>query len=83
MARAQVTDPEPDPSTPLTDEQKAAAVAMIKALTPDQRHAFTISFRDAFRVDRSVKAIAPVIKQLQHLHFCDRWSIETVGGVAP
>ena len=83
VARAQVTDPEPDPSTPLTDEQKATAVAMIKALTPDQRHAFTISFRDAFRVDRSVKTIVPVIQQLQHLHFCDRWGIETLGGVAP
>jgi hypothetical protein len=30
-----------------------------------------------------VKAIAPVIQQLQHLHFCDRWSIENAGGVAP
>ena len=78
-----VADPEPDPSTPLTAEQKAVAVNIIKALSADQRQAFTISFRDAFRVDRSVKAIAPVIQQLQHLHFCDRWSIENAGGVAP
>ena len=78
-----VADPEPDPTTPLTTEQKAVAINMIKGLTADQRQAFTISFRDAFRVDRSVKAIAPVIQQLQHLHFCDRWSIENAGGVAP
>jgi hypothetical protein len=78
-----VADPEPDPSTPLTAEQKAVAINMIKALSADQRQSFTISFRDAFRVERSVKAIAPVIQQLQHLHFCDRWSIENAGGVAP
>jgi len=78
-----VADPEPDPSTPLTAEQKAVAINMIKSLTADQRQAFTISFRSAFAVDRAVKAIAPVIQQLQHLHFCDRWSIENAGGVAP
>jgi hypothetical protein len=76
-------DSEPDPTTPLTAEQKAVAVGMIKALSADQRQSFTIAFRDCFRVDRSVKTIAPVIQQLQHLHFCDRWSIETAGGVAP
>jgi len=78
-----VADPEPDPATPLTAEQKAVAINMIKSLTADQRQSFTISFRDAFRVERSVKAIAPVIQQLRHLHFCDRWSIENAGGVAP
>jgi hypothetical protein len=78
-----VADPEPDPATPLTAEQKAVAINMIKSLTADQRQSFTISFRDAFRVERSVKAIAPVITELRHLHFCDRWSIENAGGVAP
>jgi len=78
-----VADPEPDPTTPLTDEQRAVAIGMIKSLTAAQRQAFTISFRSAFAVDRAVKAIAPVITQLQHLHFCDRWSIEAEGGVAP
>jgi hypothetical protein len=74
---------EPDPTTPLTAVQKAAAVGMIKALSADQRQSFTIAFRSCFHVDRSVRAIAPVIQQLQHLHFCDRWSIENAGGVAP
>jgi len=78
-----VVDPEPDPTTPLTAEQKTVAVNMIKALSADQRQAFTISFRDAFRVERSIKAIAPVITELRHLQFCDRWSIEAAGGVAP
>jgi hypothetical protein len=74
---------EPDPSTPLTAEQKAVAINMIKSLTADQRQSFTISFRSAFAVDRAVKAIAPVITELRHLHFCDRWSIESEGGIAP
>ena len=74
---------EPDATTPLTADQKAVAVGMIKALSADQRQSFTIAFRDCFRVDRSVKAIAPVITELRHLHFCDRWSIENAGGVAP
>ena len=78
-----VADPEPDPTTPLTAEQKAVAVNMIKALSADQRQAFTISFRSAFAVDRSVRVIAPVITELRHLQFCDRWSIENAGGVAP
>ena len=73
---------EPGPTTPLTAEQRDAALEMVKALSPDERKAFTISFRDAFRVDRSVKAIAPVIQQLQHLHFVDRFTVEAAGGVS-
>jgi hypothetical protein len=72
----------PDPTTPLTAEQREAALQMVKAMDADQRKAFTISFRDAFRVDRSVKAIAPVIQQLQHLHFIDRFSVEANGGIS-
>jgi len=74
---------EPDPTTPLTAEQKQVAINIIKGLTADQRHSFTIAFRNCFRVDSSVRVIAPVITELQHLHFCDRWSIENAGGVAP
>jgi hypothetical protein len=73
---------EPDPTTPLTTEQREAALSMVKAMSPDERKSFTIGFRDAFRVDRSVKAIAPVITQLRHLHFIDRFSIEAAGGVS-
>ena len=78
-----VADPaEPDPSTPLTEEQRTAALDVVKALTAAQRQAFTISFRDAFRVDRSAKAIAPLITELRHLEFCDRWTLEAAGKVA-
>jgi hypothetical protein len=72
-----------EPTDPLTDQQKAVCVEMIKDLTPDLRKAFAIAFRDAFRVPREAKAIAPLITQVRHLEFCDRWSIEAAGGVAP
>jgi hypothetical protein len=78
-----VADPEPDAAQLLTAQQKATCVQLITALTAEQRKAFTISFRDAFRVPREAKAIAPLITELRHLEFCDRWSIEAAGGVAP
>lgn len=67
----------------LTDEQKAVCVDMIKALTTDQRKAFTIAFRHSFRVPRDERTIAPLITEVRHMEFCDRWSIENAGGVAP
>jgi hypothetical protein len=73
----------PDETQLLTDEQKAVCVAMIRALSADQRKAFTIAFRDAFRVPREAKAIAPLITEARHMEFCDRWSFEASGGVAP
>ena len=81
-----VPDPDEDEQArlagPLTDEQKAVCVGMIRALTTDQRRAFTIAFRDAFKVPREAKAIAPLITEGRHMEFCDRWTIEAGGGVA-
>ena len=71
------------PETPLTDEQRATALEMVKVMNVEQRKAFTISFRDAFKVPRDAKTIAPLIQELQHLHFVDRFTIEAAGGVAP
>ena len=76
-------DPGPDPATPLTDQQKAVAIGMISSLSAEQRKVFTIAFRDAFRVPREVRAIVPLIAEARHMEFCDRWSIEAAGGVAP
>jgi hypothetical protein len=81
--------PDPDETerqrlaVPLTDEQKAVCIEMIKVLSADQRKAFTIAFRDAFLVPRQAKSIAPLITEVRHMEFCDRWSIEAAGGVAP
>ena len=74
---------EPDPSKLLSEQQKAAAMEMVKVMTAEQRKAFTISFRSAFHVPREVKAIAPLITELQHLHFVDRFTVEAAGGIAP
>lgn len=83
MPEPQAEQLEPDPTAPLSDEQKAAALEMVKVMDAEQRKAFTISFRSAFSVPREVKAIAPLIQQLQHLHFVDRFTVEAAGGVAP
>ena len=73
---------EPDPATPLTAEQREAALAMVKAMGPDARKSFQIAFRDCFRIDRSERTIAPLIQQLRHLHFIDRFTVEAAGGVS-
>ena len=67
---------------PLTANQQKACVGMMKVLKPEQRRLFTIAFRDAFRVPREEKAIAPLITEVRHMEFCDRWSIEAGGGAA-
>jgi hypothetical protein len=72
----------PNPAEPLTDAEKALAIKMISSLSAEQRKSFTISFRDAFKVPREAKSIAPLITQRRHLRFCDDWSIEAAGGVA-
>jgi hypothetical protein len=72
----------PDPSQPLTAEQKTVCFEMIKILGVDQRKAFTIAFRDSFQVPREARTIAPLITEVRHMNFCDRWSIEAGGGVA-
>jgi len=73
---------QPDPATPLSDTERAAAVEMVKALSIEQRKVFTIAFRDAFRVPRTEKSIIPTIQQLRHLHFIDRFTVEAAGGIS-
>jgi hypothetical protein len=81
--------PDPDETererlaVPLTDEQKAVCVEMVSSLGADKQKAFKIAFRDAFCVPREAKSIAPLITEVRHMEFCDRWGIEAAGGVAP
>ena len=67
---------------PLSDEEKAAAVGMVKAMDAAQRKAFTIAFRHAFQVPATERAIQPLITELRHLQFIDRFTIEAAGGIA-
>jgi hypothetical protein len=73
---------QPDPATPLSDTERAAAVEMVKALSTEQRKVLTIAFRDAFRVPRAEKSIVPTIQQLRHLDFIDRFTVEAAGGIS-
>lgn len=66
----------------LTPEEVDAAVGMVKQMAPAQRKLFTIAFRDAFDVPDTVTRIASEIKQVRHLQFIDRFTVEAAGGVA-
>lgn len=68
---------------PLSDEEKAAAVAMVRAMDAEQRKQFAIAFRHAFRVPSSERAVAPLLQQFQHLEFVDRFTGEAAGLVKP
>ena len=75
---------EGDPAlTPLDDAMKAQAKQMIAELTAPQRKAFAIAFRNAFAVDKEEKSIIPLITELRHAEFVNRFSIEANGDVAP
>ena len=67
---------------PLSDAEKTAAVGMVKVMDVAQRKAFTIAFRHAFQVPASERAIQPLITELRHLQFIDRFTVEAAGGVA-
>jgi hypothetical protein len=67
---------------PLSQEQIAAALGMIRVMTVPQRKMFSVAFRNAFNIDASVRSISPEITQRQHLDFVDRFTIESAGGIA-
>ena len=66
----------------LSDDEKAVAVGMIRVMDAGQRKAFTIAFRHAFQVPSTERAIQPLITELRHLQFIDRFTVEAAGGVA-
>ena len=80
----EIGDPEPstDIHRTLSDQEKAAAVDMVKALPADRRRTFTKAFREVFAVPADAKQIVPFISELQHLQFIDRYTVEAAGGVA-
>jgi hypothetical protein len=67
---------------PLSEEQKATAVAMVNAIGAAQRKSFSIAFRNAFAVSRDVISLVPLITELRHLQFIDRFTAEATGKVA-
>jgi hypothetical protein len=83
----EAVEPEPpapaaDIRRPLSDEEKDAAISMIKAMAADQRRTFTKVFREVFQVPPESKQVAPHILELQHLQFIDRYTVEAAGGIA-
>jgi len=82
-----VEDAEPeDPShstEPLSESDRATTLELVKAMTAEQRRAFTIAFRDAFSVPRDARAVAPLITQERHRQFVCRFVDESEGVPAP
>ena len=82
----ELLDNEPAPSDDihrsLSEQETETAIAMVKAMTPDRRRAFSKAFREVFQVPSEAKQIVPYFVQLQHLHFIDRYTVEASGGIA-
>jgi len=70
------------PTALLSEQQRLAAIEMVKMLNPNARKAFTSHFRSAFKVPGSEKSLIPLINELQHMQFIDRFTVESSGGVA-
>jgi hypothetical protein len=66
----------------LTPDEIEAAVGLVKVMTPANRKAFAIAFRNAFEVPDNVVRIAGEITQLRHLDFIDRFNMEAAGGIS-
>lgn len=78
------SQPDPSHSTqPLAAEDVATAQAMIGALNPQQRKAFSDAFRKAFDVPREERSVKNHITQERHLLFIRRFVDEAEGVACP
>lgn len=79
-------DPNDDPSTstkPLSEEEKAGLLAMLRALPNDKSRAAIVAFRKAFSVPPSVTKNADAITELRHRVFLTRLIDESEGIPSP
>jgi hypothetical protein len=74
----------PEDREPLSQADRETCLAMIRAVTPEQRKKFTVAFRSHFNIDKDQKAIAPHIVQVQHQKFIQAFvdELELVGEAA-
>lgn len=70
------------PTALLSEQQRLMAIEMVKVLNANARKVFTNHFRSAFKIPGSERSLIPLITELQHLQFIDRFTIESSGGVA-
>jgi hypothetical protein len=57
----------------LSDADIKTAIDLISAMNAETRKKFSISFRHAFKVDRGEKSLQPLITQVKHLEFIQRF----------
>lgn len=74
----------PEDREPLSEADRETCLSLIRALTQEQRKAFTIAFRSHFNVDKSSRVIAPHIVQVQHQKFIQSYvdELELSGAAA-
>jgi hypothetical protein len=85
------TDPtDPDPSAdlststePLSDEEKAGLLAMLRALPPAQSKAAIVTFRKAFHISPTITRPGDAITEQRHMQFLTRLIDEAEGIPAP
>ena len=59
------------------------AANMIRDMPLARRKEFSNAFRQAFSVPADAKQVRPYITHRRHLEFCDRYTVEAAGGIAP
>lgn len=85
-APAPAPAPAPTPAAedlPLTAEELEVAANMIRDMPLARRKEFSNAFRQAFTVPADAKQVRPYITHRRHLEFCDRYTVEAAGGIAP
>lgn len=79
-------DPNDDPSTstkPLSDEEKAGLLGMLRALPPAQSKAAIVAFRKAFNIPATITKPSDAITEVRHRVFLTRLIDEAEGIAAP
>lgn len=59
----------PEDRQPLSESDRETCLAMIRALSPEQRKQFQVAFRSHFNIGRESRTITPHIVQVQHQRF--------------
>ena len=75
-------DPQPDPSTstqPLSEDEKAGLLAMLRELPGEQSRAAIVAFRKAFKVPATLKKSGDAITEVRHRVFLTRLIDEAEG----
>jgi hypothetical protein len=69
----------PEDLVVLSSSERETCLAMIRALHPDHRKVFQVTFRSHFNIDKSQRVVSPHITQVQHKKFIESFVNELEG----